>query len=710
MQPNNIIEKARKLGLDIGNGTTSSANLMHIASQVGAEDLDSLNDILDDMLTFQNDDDYIEVLDDNFIEDDEQIVRERFGEKEYNAAKNEHGVYDKNYYANREKELDEKVEKAKDAKKEDQKEVLKKNEQGEKVPVQKNKNIFDKTKDNFNLAKAQRDRLQNKINDAKAKAYNVMHPGEALKDAAKAKLKEQTVDKAKDAAKNVAKKAGKAAGEAAKKGAKKAAGAIAKFIAANPIVLVIVGIVLIFLLLIIVLLGGAATQSEMLGLYGYGYIEPKCTEITIEGGEYAGVYDIEEYIAGVTYGEFGTFIGNSWNEAAKAGAIAARSFVEANVDSSCTVESSESFQVYKTPSEAAIQIAYETRGLVLTEEGNFLSAQYDAFCTDSPQNDPVNYIVCQQSQKVPREWADSQGGIDASWKTGEKNGAHGNGMSAWGAAYLAEQGRTFEEILEYYYGDAVIMSIYQSFLVSNNWTQEISANITSSVSASIMRTPINEMLSKSQYDDLNEYIYQSVMDVGVGTRSAIVAAAVTPIKYFAEYHNVVIPYTLGGGHYMTINSRATGENIQKTTATYYGVDPDWGTIISHSYEGNFYDEYGPDCSSWVPWVYHNAGVSMGQRLAGDFENLGQRYEMDEGYIAKPGDILENSHHVAVVVGVDESAKQYYISHARGGNYGTVITPVKFNSDNYYIVDMTQYIESHINNTYETDYMNGVLEY
>jgi len=710
MQADSIIEKAKKLGIDVGNGINQVDKLRYIAEQVGVDDLQELEETLDSMLNNNIDtlDDLqdIESLDTNYSEPIQR--RERFGEREYNAAKNEHGIYDKNYYANRGKELDDQVAHAEEKKNQGQKEVLKKNEQGEKTPVQKNKNIFDKAKDNAELMKAKNDRVLNKINSAKAKAYNVMHPGEALKNQAKAAVS----NAAKTAGKKVGKsavKAGAAAGKAIGKAALTGAKLAISFLMKNPVVLIILGVVL-FIFIIIILFSTTGSNDKYLGLYGYEYIEPKCTEITISSGEYAGIYDIEEYVAGVVQAEVGGFIGGSWNEAAKAGAVAARSFVQANVDDSCTVISSQSFQVYKTPSDSAIQIAHETRGLVLVENGNIKSTQYDAFCTKSPQDDPNNYIVCQQNQRIPRSWVDSQTGIADSWKSGTMSGAHGNGMSQWGAAYLAEQGYSFEEILAFYYDNAELMSIYPSFLISNNWTQEISTNSTSTISTTIMRTPINELLTKSQYNELNEFIYDSVMDVGVGTRSAVIAAAVTPIKFFAEYYNVVIPYTLGGGHYMSIYSNATGENIQKTTTTYYGVDPDWGTIISHTWDGSYYDEYGPDCSSWVPWVFHNAGISIGPRLAGDFVNLGTKHSMNSGYIAQPGDILENDHHVTVVVGVDEANELYYIAHASGGNYGTIITPVSFSSSSYYIVEMTEYIENHKIETYETDYMNGVLEY
>ena len=281
MQPNNIIEKAKKLGLDIGNGSTSAENLSYIADQVGADDLNSLNSRLDDMLSSQNEEtkenptDYVESLADS-ENLDPQEQRQPFGKKEYDAAKNENGVYDKNYYANRQKELDENVEKAKEEKGNKQKEVEKKNDKGEKVPTQ-----------------------------AKAKAYNAMHPGEALKD----KLKEKTIGKAKNGAKNVAKKAGKKAGKAAKKAtkaaakaaaklAKTAASALLKLIMSNPYVALAVLIIVLVVFLILIIFAGTSSIGD--DSNGYGAV---CDAMSIKStslSKYEFIGKVEEYFGDST--------------------------------------------------------------------------------------------------------------------------------------------------------------------------------------------------------------------------------------------------------------------------------------------------------------------------------------------------------------------------------------------------------------------------
>ena len=45
MQSDNIIEKARQLGLNTGNSSSSADNLRTIASQVGLHDINDLDEL-----------------------------------------------------------------------------------------------------------------------------------------------------------------------------------------------------------------------------------------------------------------------------------------------------------------------------------------------------------------------------------------------------------------------------------------------------------------------------------------------------------------------------------------------------------------------------------------------------------------------------------------------------------------------------------------
>ena len=305
MQADSIIEKAKKLGIDPGSSVSQADQIRAIANELGVEDLTELEETLDSMLNdSENIGNNVDNLYDNIEEDhfsNPEGRNYRFGEKEYNEAKNESGVYDKNYYANRGNELDEKVKSAEEKKANTQKEVTKKNEQGEKVVGQKNKNIFDKAKDNADLIKARNDRFQNKLNGAKAKAYNVMHPGEALKDKAKSAIG----NAAKSAGKKVgqsAAKAGAAAGKAIGKGASTAISAFIKFAASNPIVLAILGVALVILLILLLIAGGTPQNSDL-----FGYYDTNCnfneTTVTLKSCNESQnqTMNLKDYVLGMTY-------------------------------------------------------------------------------------------------------------------------------------------------------------------------------------------------------------------------------------------------------------------------------------------------------------------------------------------------------------------------------------------------------------------------
>lgn len=688
MQANSIIEKAQQLGLDI-SGVSQNDILHHIAEQIGVDDLFSLEETLDSMLNENNSNDN-ELLNDNIenLEDTNNEIRnEKFGQKEYDQAKNENGVYDKNHYKSKQGELDKKLEDAKHEKSLTNKKVGVDENGHNKY---KNKNVIDKVNDRRNVAKARQDAITNKLNNAKASAYNMMHPGEALKDKAKSTASNAAKNVGKKAAKGAA-KAGKAVGKAAGKAVAAGAKALVTFLVSNPLVLIIVIGAIFLILLIVLLFAGSGSGSGYLGLYGYEYIEPKCTEITISGGEYAGVYDIEEYIAGVTYAEFGTFVGNSWNEAAKAGSIAARSFVLANVNDNCTVVSSQSFQVYKTPSEGAKTIANETRGLVLTSGDSIKSTQYDAFCTDSPQDDPNNYIVCQQNQKVPRSWADAQSGIASSWKNGTKSGAHGNGMSQWGAAYLAEQGYTFEEILKYYYGNLDIKSIYKSFGYNGSFPLDPNNEYYSSLSFLINKS-FSDFLSErgSSITEYDAYLYDKIGEAGIGTRDGVVSAAVTLIGSLAEM-GIKLNYQWGGKYYQL------------------GTNSNWGTVADMSWLCDNYASAGYtksvcttnykwtsfDCSGFVNWALRNGMQD---------NSITQQYTSTSGgtslssstAVCKPGGVLVSEGHIVLVVGTDDENKRYIVAESTGSRIATGVGGVKLS---YYSYGASGYVCKNLNELY-----------
>lgn len=280
MQTNNIIDKARQLGLDTGHSDNQADNLRLIAEQVGINDFDSINDVdkleaaLNERLNSQNSQSgnidsnsgEIETLDGNeqpeALDNGNNIQnqnqqRQRFGEKEYNAAKDENGKYNKDYYKSRKQELEQKVANAKVEKSRNWKKNP--NDNG---PVKadgsntQRKNWRDKFQDNVNLKNSKRELRQAKRDEAKAKTHQILHPFRTLKDKAKTN--------AKDFFKNIG---------------KKILNGLKNLIMRHPLIAFIV-IFFIFILFIVLFFffGGAGSSSNngSSNNGAMGYYEPSC--------------------------------------------------------------------------------------------------------------------------------------------------------------------------------------------------------------------------------------------------------------------------------------------------------------------------------------------------------------------------------------------------------------------------------------------------
>lgn len=298
-----IIDKAKQLGLDVGDGTTSLDNLRTIASQVGFDDFNSSSDsnalesVLDEQLANNNtptSEDGIEMLDG----ENSAPARQKFGEKEYNAAKKD-GKFDKDYYKKREEELAKKTEEAKAER--DKNYKMKKGEEGKPIKSDgsntKRKTKMDRIMDNVNVLKGKKAELDNKIAAGKANARRALNAVEdplgTAAGAAKDKIKEHTTDKIKEKT-DAAKKAVK---DKTKKVAAKAASKIGAFIAANPwILLVIAGIIIVVFIILIILSSGG----------DYGEFKEDCdfnlstVELTTCNSEDVENVSLKDYVLGVT--------------------------------------------------------------------------------------------------------------------------------------------------------------------------------------------------------------------------------------------------------------------------------------------------------------------------------------------------------------------------------------------------------------------------
>lgn len=295
MQTDNIIEKARRLGLDTGSSSSSADNLRTIASQVGLNDFNSITDvdklesILDQKLSEQQEDN--NSYSDEIANSNEYAsVRDNsFGQKEYDQAK-KNGVYDSNHYKAKQQELDKKAEELNNERHNNTK--PKKGETGPAKADGSNtvrKSKMDRVMDNLNYAKAKKDAISNKIDGAKADIYDATHPLEHAKDAAKAK------------AKDTAKQAGKAAAAKGKAAASALGKKLIAAIASNPYILVVILAIFVIIVIIIIIFGTEEGQV--------GYYNQTCDfNISVVNLTYCDESDdeplslsLKEYVLGATY-------------------------------------------------------------------------------------------------------------------------------------------------------------------------------------------------------------------------------------------------------------------------------------------------------------------------------------------------------------------------------------------------------------------------
>ena len=223
---------------------------------------------------------------------------------------------------------------------------------------------------------------------------------------------------------------------------------------------------------------------------GLTNIAINCPGVVVTGN-YAGVYSLEEYVAGVVQNENSWYQGNNI-ESMKAQAVAARTYV-LRVTNNCSlpIENSASKQTMNPNySSQAKRAAEETAGQVLVNSsGNYISTEYDAFCYSSKDS---KYYTIQAGVKIPTDWVESNiktwtykncqcelkdESNDRCWGTNSKgnrvwlDGGHGRGMSQWGSRYLQTQGYTYDKILSTFYSSAQIST------PGNNIVSDIPNNI-----------------------------------------------------------------------------------------------------------------------------------------------------------------------------------------------------------------------------------------
>lgn len=636
-------------------------------------------------------------------------LKQGFGRNEFakRAANN-------NYYKEQGKKLEEEKLKAKEAQRsareekeneykkkpeEEHKEngnVNKKNEiNAERTTDKKSK--ADKKADNKNLSKANANKAKvnlagvgNKINDLKSKAYMAKNPKEAATTIAKEQAK------------------------------KKVKQVIIQFITKNPYVLGILALLIIVPILFFVIfsyfgLDLSGSNNNYYGLYGYSYVDDleSCDTYTVtdsDGNLIISGIELEDFVAVTLVSEAGQF--SESEEMLKAQAVAIRSVILNKTSANnCTITTSTiAYNTSKT--EAALEegsiyqsAVDSTRGIVLYNGSSVVMAYFAAIC-GTGQTNGDSYVTLYgseffdtaQEQLIPIDIVDAESPTD-SWLSDGCSGSHDWGLSQYGAYYLGYyENYSFEEILDYYYGTSYeLVSIYQSAIYSGdytgtNFTVETSSGLTDVITSSLL-----SMYGENWISNYNQYIYDTVIETGIGTREAVVMTAISLVLNLYEQYGIRLPYTYGGGHSVINQKGVYGAAV----SSYYGIDPEWGEKFTSTYyyyldNGDVYtyNYFGLDCSAFVFWSIKNAGFNINYGYSETFKDYGTRYALnDSSYVILPGDLLYTTGHIMLVVGVDYDNQLVYIAHQNGGSQGLRISTISMSNTSYEVVSMQEYYDT-----------------
>lgn len=425
-----------------------------------------------------------------------------------------------------------------------------------------------------------------------------------------------------------------------------------------------------------------ASKKNQKVMFGYNSFFASCSHVTIRNGGSLEVHELEEYVAGVTAGENG----GAGPEALKMQAILARSFAVKNCNR--TIDNSQKDQVYKTPTDATIEAANATAGLVLTFEGDILSeisfASYPRanYRGGFPGYEAQGYIcsgVSCSTNSDGRQWCTTtlykQPNMeryelvmpDTSLSGGLWNGAHLANQSGhcYGVSQVAtryfesERGFTYDQMIQEFFSSGVeIMSIYGGFGSYNG-------EIASTKGAVYLPYELDRFLSErgSSVQAFNDSIRNAVLQAGPATRAGVVAAANSLISGLAQY-GVKLPYISSTGASGSASGKYSG----------YGALPDWGKNGAwySGYYGRTYRHTGLDCSGFVAWSIHNGGfINLSGHNSGSLHYDGTPHAYGS-IIGQPGDLLWHSGHIGLILGIGDDGK-YIVGEEAGDPNGLVVT-------------------------------------
>ena len=229
----------------------------------------------------------------------------------------------------------------------------------------------------------------------------------------------------------------------------------------------------------------------------------------------------------------------------------------------------------------------------------------------------------------------------------------------------------------------------------------------------------------SSIDEFNNNLLNIVKNDGIGTREAAVDISTYTVNTFASY-GYAIPYLFYGGHFTTVvNEQSQAHNYP--IDNYYGLNPYLGEKIYYNGSEGLtrtkadgstvtYMALGLDCSGFVTWALHNAGVNMKVKTSGDYASLPNAGIHDANntseYIGKPGDVFAYNGHVALNIKYVSGSNPYYVVIEEAG-HGLAVNKYVIGSKyikKFKLVDMSYYYENEKTSNFEIAFKNGLINY
>lgn len=472
--------------------------------------------------------------------------------------------------------------------------------------------------------------------------------------------------------------------------------AIFNFLKANPHIAVLLAVIILFFLILMITnltdeayKGGNGTKCNysLNGVLSTGSVELEGLQVELvncdaTSSNYTVLenVDFEKYVVGVALAEIGFSKDNP--EYFKTGIIAARNFALTRNTSMCPSNPDNCFYGYNQSTGKIRMRACEAdqvywdydkdiyrydRGRISLYSPEINSGTVWKRALDEATKEEVLAIADEVKGKV---LLDENGNVV---HTDYIN----TDQQEWNR--LASEGHTYDEILSIHYGGGSI-----SGATCSSGNIDYGDYVLSSEGHTILHEPLDSFLEKqgTSLEAFNSLIAKNVQKAGYGTKAGVVAAAVTLIAELGNNYNVKVPYYWGGGHADGVVDGALGY---------------WGSTQCHTYANNqSYNYCGLDCSGFVPWAIKNGGFNMAQMLAGNFQNLSgaQRVSLSNGPVIEPGDLLESSGHIVLVVGIEESSGSYICAEASGNAAGVLFTRRAFNSSGYWGIKMDGWYATH----------------